>query len=83
MKKLLMILGTAAALLTLGANGLEEGFRSPPRSASPHALYHLMNGNFCGEAWDAISRYVYAALQGGRMRKVSPFDMFTLSICVQ
>ena len=29
MKKLLMILGTAAALLTLGANGLEEGFLSP------------------------------------------------------
>ncbi len=24
---------------------------------------------------------VYAALMGGRMRKVSPFDMFTLSIC--
>lgn len=24
-----------------------------------------MNGRFCGEAWDAISRYVYTALQGG------------------
>ncbi len=24
-----------------------------------------MNGKFCGEAWDAVSRYVYAALQGG------------------
>ena len=24
-----------------------------------------MNGKFCGEAWDAISRYVYTALQGG------------------
>lgn len=22
-------------------------------------FYHLMNGKFCGEAWDAISRYVY------------------------
>ena len=25
-------------------------------------FYHLMNGKFCGEAWDAISRYVYTAL---------------------
>ena len=28
-------------------------------------FYHLMNGRFCGEAWEAVSRYVYAALQGG------------------
>ena len=28
-----------------------------------------MNGKFCGEAWDAISRYVYAALQGGSIMK--------------
>ena len=27
-------------------------------------FYHLMNGRFCGEAWDAVSRYVYTALQG-------------------
>lgn len=26
---------------------------------------HMLNGTFCAEAWDAISRYVYAALQGG------------------
>ena len=25
----------------------------------------MMDGKFCSEAWDAISRYVYAALQGG------------------
>lgn len=24
-----------------------------------------MNGMFCGEAWGAVSRYVYSALQGG------------------
>lgn len=24
-----------------------------------------MNDKFCGEAWDAVSRYVYTALQGG------------------
>lgn len=28
-------------------------------------FYHLANGHFCGEAWDAVSRYVYTALQGG------------------
>ena len=28
--------------------------------------FQTMNGgNFCMEAWDAINRYVYAALQGG------------------
>jgi uncharacterized repeat protein (TIGR04076 family) len=28
-------------------------------------FYHLANGRFCGEAWDAVSRYIYTALQGG------------------
>ncbi|MCD8125255.1 MAG: TIGR04076 family protein [Lachnospiraceae bacterium] len=28
-----------------------------------------MDGKFCGEAWDAISRYVYTALQGGSIMK--------------
>ena len=28
-------------------------------------FYHMMDGKFCAEAWDAISRYVYTALQGG------------------
>ncbi len=28
-------------------------------------FYHMLNGRFCSEAWDAVSRYVYAALQGG------------------
>ena len=32
-------------------------------------FYHLMNGKFCGEAWDAVSRYVYTALQGGAIMK--------------
>ena len=32
-------------------------------------FYHLMNGRFCGEAWDAVSRYVYTALQGGAIMK--------------
>jgi uncharacterized repeat protein (TIGR04076 family) len=28
-------------------------------------FFHMLNGKFCSEAWDSISRYVYAALQGG------------------
>ena len=28
-------------------------------------FYHMLNGKFCSEAWDAVSRYVYTALQGG------------------
>ncbi|NHM15037.1 RhuM family protein [Xiamenia xianingshaonis] len=38
-------------------------------SAKATKRYHLMNGKFCGEAWDTISRYVYAALQGGSIMK--------------
>ena len=29
------------------------------RTPEQDDFYHLMNGEFCGEAWDAISRYVY------------------------
>ena len=32
------------------------------RTPEQDDFYHLMNGKFCGEAWDAISRYVYSAL---------------------
>lgn len=31
--------------------------------------FRLMNGKFCSEAWDAISRYVYTSLQGGSIMK--------------
>lgn len=34
------------------------------RTTERDDFYHLMDGKFCGEAWDAISRYVYTALQG-------------------
>ena len=45
-------------------------------------FYHLMNGKFCGEAWDAISRYVYAALQGGSiMRKWTNDDRMMIACC--
>ena len=39
------------------------------RTAEQDDFYHLMNGKFCSEAWDAISRYVYTALQGGAIMR--------------
>ena len=33
------------------------------RTPQQDDFYHLMNGKFCGEAWDAVSRYVYTAQQ--------------------
>lgn len=35
------------------------------RSNERDDFWHMMDGKFCSEAWDCISRYVYAALQGG------------------
>lgn len=35
------------------------------RSSECNDFWHMMDGKFCWEAWDYISRYVYAALQGG------------------
>ena len=32
-------------------------------------FWNMMHGNFCSEAWDCISRYVYAALQGGSIMR--------------
>ena len=54
------------------------------RTPEQDDFYRLMNGKFCGEAWDAISRYVYAALQGGSiMRKWTNDDrrIRFLSVC--
>ena len=31
--------------------------------------YTMLDGKFCNEAWDCISRYVYAALQGGSIMR--------------
>lgn len=61
---------------------LQEQYLSDPKSG-PCTLFHdgqeflvegndffkLMHGNFCAEAWDCISRYVYAALQGGSIMR--------------
>ncbi|MDO5532883.1 TIGR04076 family protein [Sutterella sp.] len=32
-------------------------------------FWKMLHGGFCSEAWDAISRYVYAALQGGSIMR--------------
>lgn len=32
-------------------------------------FFRMLHGKFCSEAWDAISRYVYTALQGGSIMK--------------
>lgn len=45
-------------------------------------FWHLMDGKFCSEAWDAISRYVYAALQGGSiMRGWTKDEKVMISCC--
>lgn len=45
-------------------------------------FYHLANGKFCGEAWDAVSRYIYAALQGGSiMHGWTNDDRMMISCC--
>ena len=35
------------------------------RTPEQDDFWHMLHGKFCSEAWDAISRYVYTALQGG------------------
>ena len=39
------------------------------RTSEHDDFYHLMNGKFCGEAWDDVSRYVYTALHGGSIMR--------------
>ncbi len=52
-------------------------------NAGPCSLFHdgqeflvdqrsfnrMLHGTFCAEAWDCISRYIYAALQGGSIMR--------------
>ena len=52
------------------------------RTSEQDDFYHLMNGKFCGEAWDAISRYVYTALQGGSiMHKWTNDERIMIACC--
>ena len=32
-------------------------------------FWHMLDGKFCAEAWDCVSRYIYAGLQGGSIMK--------------
>jgi uncharacterized repeat protein (TIGR04076 family) len=52
------------------------------RTSECDDFYHLMNGKFCSEAWDAISRYVYTALQGGSiMHKWTNDERMMIACC--
>lgn len=39
------------------------------RNGERDDFWHMLDGKFCSEALDAISRYVYTALQGGSIMK--------------
>lgn len=39
------------------------------RNSTRDDFWHMLDGKFCAEAWDCISRYVYTALQGGSIMK--------------
>lgn len=34
---------------------------------TPDEWVHMLNGKFCTEAWDCISRYIYAGMNGGAL----------------
>ena len=45
-------------------------------------FYHMLNGKFCAKAWDAVSRYVYTALQGGSiMHKWTNDERIMIACC--
>ena len=53
--------------------------KSPPERDD---FYHMLNGKFCAEAWDAVSRYVYTALQGGSiMHKWTNDERIMIACC--
>ena len=39
------------------------------RNADRDDFWHMPDGKSCTEAWDAISRYVYSAFQGGSIMR--------------
>lgn len=42
----------------------------------------MLNGKFCAKAWDAVSRYVYTALQGGSiMHKWTNDERIMIACC--
>jgi uncharacterized repeat protein (TIGR04076 family) len=46
------------------------------------AFFRGLHGKFCSEAWDAVSRYIYAGLQGGAfMRGWTNDDKVMITCC--
>jgi TIGR04076 family protein len=43
--------------------------------------FKMLDGRFCSEAWDSISRYVYAALQGGSIMRGWTTDEKVMITC--
>jgi len=39
------------------------------RNGERDDFWRMLDGKFCSEAWDCVSRYVYAALQGGSIMR--------------
>ena len=53
------------------------------RNSRRDDFMHMLDGKFCAEAWDAISRYVYAALQGGAIMRGWTNDEKVMIACLQ
>ncbi len=52
------------------------------RTPEREDFYHMLHGRFCAEAWDAVSRYVYTALQGGSiMHKWTNDERMMIACC--
>ena len=43
--------------------------------------WRMLNGKFCTGAWDAISKYVYAAIQGGSFLRDWNKDENVMIVC--
>ncbi len=45
-------------------------------------FWRMIDGKFCSEAWDCISRYVYSALQGGSiMNGWTNYEKMMIACC--
>lgn len=52
------------------------------RGGGKDDFMHMLDGKFCSEAWDCISRYIYSGLQGGSiMRGWTNDDRMMIACC--
>lgn len=51
------------------------------RTTTQDVFHHLMNGRFCGEAWDTNGRYVHTPLQCGSIMHGWTSDDRTMIAC--